>query len=629
MNTASSTGAQSTNNQPPPSPWKKPKIVSLSKSKSLKRKTELFSSNTTSENNDEFSQPQTKITKNIFNKFSLNTNLTNFNFSNSSNPNSESNDLFSFFNSGKKSQQEEPHKDENTNKPKTDVKLTNLCPQVIKNICSTLSNTSNGSSYETDKQEAKIEPKITYQFENENLIPIDWTLKTRLRFLSSKTFSCNMAIKSQHESEALLNFSKFTTFYSNLEKHAYNSNEKNKDLFKTLFLETISYWTFPYLPWLNLYPRNINVGNLSAEPLNVEIQKSLAKSWNTSFKSLYNSLKSNHCPYFYVLTHSFMVLFKAENLDGNQEMTAILTPSTKGLRQALKDINFTMPLAPAGMKKSDSGDFKTNDTSNSEISTNENSNEKTNKSFNDESDSNLLNNSGQDKSLQEKDEKNDAGEEDDEENDDDCEEPDEWLEQIGLNSTVNFKASILQRNSKNAQKDSTYNFDNRPRSTLLFSEGSDVQALFNYLLNSKSCVSSSGPLTGVPPTLLAPISFVGATLQKIKVEQNVIKSLNSLGEPYTQYAIDLIGPIMPYHIHRLCNLFKATQVEDFSMVGNVYDQTTGLNCVKKKEGEKNLEINSLLDSSELKSLENDYGIYGEAQAIKSISLVDSKFCCNF
>ena len=89
---------------------------------------------------------------------------------------------------------------------------------MVKNICSSL---TTGVQYEPEKTEVKTEPKITFNFENENLLPIDWTLKTRLRFLSSRTFSCNMAIKSQHESEAILNYSKFTTFYSNLEHHIY------------------------------------------------------------------------------------------------------------------------------------------------------------------------------------------------------------------------------------------------------------------------------------------------------------------------------------------------------------------------------------------------------------------------
>ena len=196
-------------------------------------------------------------------------------------------------------------------------------------------------------------------------------------------------------------------------------------------------------------------------------------------------------------------------------MTAILTPSTKGLRQTLKDINFEMPLMPASSRKSvETNDNLLND-----------SNEIQNNSLNDPTNSDKLNtiteknefNTSHDETNTDKNtsltkqtdlpstnKKQTDGEEDDEENDDsDSDEPDEWLEQIGLNSALNFKASVLQRNSKNAQKESILSFDNRPKSTLLFSQGSDVQALFNFLLNSKSCVSCSGPLTGIPPTLLS------------------------------------------------------------------------------------------------------------------------------
>jgi hypothetical protein len=53
-------------------------------------------------------------------------------------------------------------------------------------------------------------------YEHITLLPIDWSLKTRLRFLSIHPFSCNNGIKSQQESEAILNFSKFNKFYENL-----------------------------------------------------------------------------------------------------------------------------------------------------------------------------------------------------------------------------------------------------------------------------------------------------------------------------------------------------------------------------------------------------------------------------
>jgi hypothetical protein len=169
-------------------------------------------------------------------------------------------------------------------------------------------------------------------------------------------------------------------------------------------------------------------------------------------------------------------------------------------------------------------------------------------------------------------------------------------------------------------------------------KGGDVQALFNFLLNSKTCVSNSGPLTGIPPTLLSPTTFVGATLQKIKIEQNIIKSLTSEGNSLTQYALDFIGPIMPYHVHRLCNLFKITN-EEFLMCANTYDTAAALNCVKNTKeykddvdtgGSSNASgITSFLDKSELDSLVHSHGIFGESQAIKSIHLKENMFKCNY
>ena len=54
-------------------------------------------------------------------------------------------------------------------------------------------------------------------FENANLIPIDWSLKTRLRFSSKRQFKCCNNLKSIHESQAILNFSQLNEFYSSLD----------------------------------------------------------------------------------------------------------------------------------------------------------------------------------------------------------------------------------------------------------------------------------------------------------------------------------------------------------------------------------------------------------------------------
>lgn len=225
-------------------------------------------------------------------------------------------------------------------------------------------------------------------------------------------------------------------------------------------------------------------------------------------------------------------------------MTAVLTPSTKGLRKSLEDIvNFSMPLAPASqqaqLKKSDSsGDFASSSTTTT--TTNEIASTGANESANSTSDS-IVDSSiceppvGD--SIKDNDEYNNEGEnrdkneeesnDDDDDEEDEDEDHEEWLEKVGLNSKV---VVTMQRNSKNAQKDSLFYFDNRPKSTLLFSESGDVQSLFNYLLNSKTCMLASGPLAGVPPTLLAPVPFVGATLQKLRLEQHVIKSVGIDGK---------------------------------------------------------------------------------------------------
>ena len=60
-----------------------------------------------------------------------------------------------------------------------------------------------------------IEKPILFE---SNLIPNDWSLKTRLRFCSKAQFKCCNSLKSIHESQALMNFSKLNEFYDTLEE---------------------------------------------------------------------------------------------------------------------------------------------------------------------------------------------------------------------------------------------------------------------------------------------------------------------------------------------------------------------------------------------------------------------------
>jgi hypothetical protein len=91
-------------------------------------------------------------------------------------------------------------------------------PEFVKNMVTSLTNNSLILNSESSSK-SKEPPKITYQFEHESFVPIDWSLKTKLRIISTKEFSCCNNVKSQHESEAILNFSKFNGFYDSLNQH--------------------------------------------------------------------------------------------------------------------------------------------------------------------------------------------------------------------------------------------------------------------------------------------------------------------------------------------------------------------------------------------------------------------------
>lgn len=77
----------------------------------------------------------------------------------------------------------------------------------------------------------------------------------------------------------------------------------------------------------------------------------------------------------------------------------------------------------------------------------------------------------------------------------------------------------------------------------------EVQAFYNFLINCKSAVALTGPYAGIPPTLLAPVAFHGATLNGLKVRDCKVHVDN---EDY--YSLELTGPILPHTIHNLCRL---------------------------------------------------------------------------
>lgn len=64
--------------------------------------------------------------------------------------------------------------------------------------------------------------------------------------------------------------------------------------------------------------------------------------------------------------------------------------------------------------------------------------------------------------------------------------------------------------------------DHKPESVVLV-KGTNTFTLLNFLINCKSLVASAGPQAGIPPTLLSPIAFRGATMQTLKVRSTAIQ----------------------------------------------------------------------------------------------------------
>lgn len=107
-------------------------------------------------------------------------------------------------------------------RPKAKETATSFCPSVINNLKSGLL-FSESSPLSAATPKPALEEAEVFNYEHENLVPVDWSLKTRCRFLSTKPFSCNTGIKSSHESEAMTNYASFRFFYTHLESSKFVS----------------------------------------------------------------------------------------------------------------------------------------------------------------------------------------------------------------------------------------------------------------------------------------------------------------------------------------------------------------------------------------------------------------------
>ncbi|XP_072512969.1 protein downstream neighbor of son homolog [Salminus brasiliensis] len=398
--------------------------------------------------------------------------------------------------------------------------------------------------------------------------PADWSLKTRLLFTSPHSFSWAEHLKAQEEAQGLSLHCRAE--YASLPQTIQDPRSCTE--LRCGFQQCLQYWQHPSLPWLTLFPRvgaeRKFAGKNTPWAQDAILQQSLMSEWSVSLTSLYSLLKGRLCPYFYVCSYQFTVLFRAAGLSGAKGITALLSPTTRGLREAMRadGIEFSLPLLEEKRK-------------------------------NKENSSSHLNNSNQTDGDQPSSAVDkDKYEDDDDDDDDDDDGGISWLQDMGLQDKIKKPDAI---SIKLRKEHSEVRLDHRPESVVLV-EGSNTFTLINFLINCKSLVAGSGSQAGLPPTLLAPTAFRGATLQMLKA-----RSVNVKTQVRTGYqdvcSLEVTGPIMPHALHALTQLLKPSQKGGFSVSLYTHEPSAVLNVpvAKPSESDQQNDAAQCLDQSGL------------------------------
>ncbi|NWJ09067.1 DONS protein, partial [Crypturellus undulatus] len=373
--------------------------------------------------------------------------------------------------------------------------------------------------------------------------PADWSLKTRLLFMSSQPFTWAEHLKAQEEAQGFAQHCRATE--TNLPQCVQEPRLCAE--LRCAFQQSLVYWLHPSLPWLPLFPRagadRRIAGKACPWAQDEALQQVLMSEWSVSFTSLYNLLKAKLCPYFYVCTYQFTVLFRAAGLAGSDVITAVISPTTRGLREAMRSegIEFSLPLVEESRIRKQQK---------SEVNM----------------ETEVVHSPEVDKSTEDGEEPVPSDDDDDEE------ESFSWLEEMGVQDKVKKPdtVSIKIRKEKNEVQ-----MDHKPESVAVV-KGTNTFTLLNFLINCKSLVAAAGPQAGLPPTLLSPVAFRGATMQTLKA-----RSMNAKARAHLSYedvfSLEIVGPVMPHSLHLLTLLLRSAQRGAFSAVLYTHEPTAVFN----------------------------------------------------
>ncbi|XP_029371581.1 protein downstream neighbor of son homolog [Echeneis naucrates] len=381
---------------------------------------------------------------------------------------------------------------------------------------------------------ASIAPPVCTEY------PADWSLKTRLLFTSPISLSWAEQPKAQEEALGLSQHcrAQFTCF-----PHSVQDPKSCSEL-RCAFQQSLVYWQHPSLSWISLFPR-INAersftGKNSPWTQDAALQQSLMSEWSVSLSSLYGLLKARLCPYFYLCSYQFTVLFRAAGLAGSSTITALMSPTTRGLREAMKaeGIEFSLPLVEEEKKNTQKQKEEEDDDDDEECS------------------------------EQKRAADHSAAEEEEDEEDGGL----SWLKEMGVQDKIKKPDSISIQLRKEGQ---TVALDHKPESVVCV-EGTHTFTLINFLINCKSLVAAAGSQAGLPPTLLAPTAFRGSTMQTLKARSVNVKT--QVGSVYQNISsLEVTGPVLPSSLHAITALLRPAQRGSFSATLYTHTPTAVMN----------------------------------------------------
>lgn len=161
--------------------------------------------------------------------------------------------------------------------------------------------------------------------------------------------------------------------------------------------------------------------------------------------------------------------------------------------------------------------------------------------------------------------------------DDDDLDQEEWLASMGVDA-----AEIKKISSGHARSvrhvECAEDFSDH---SIALIEGVECQAFFTFLLHSKNTIMTTGRLAGVPPTLLAPVAFPGASLRSSATRYSKMGATD-------YHSLEIRGVILPHVLPYLCALLRESR-DTFSASMTAHGATSVFSTATQQliEGECN------------------------------------------